>query len=81
MLRLSIYFSSVKLDDDLYAIFNRLYFKILYVREFELKKILNYDIDMEILSLMIDYYIYILQKKWIIIFMKKLLSLLQKIVL
>lgn len=58
MLRLSKYFSSVKLDDDLYAIFNRLYFKILYVREFELKKILNYDIDIEMLSLMIDYYIY-----------------------
>lgn|GEM_PF-6620520 len=50
MLRLSKYFSSVKLDDDLYAIFNRLYFKILYVREFELKKILNYDIDIEMLS-------------------------------
>ncbi len=42
----------------MYAIFNRLYFKILYVREFELKKILNYDIDIEMLSLMIDYYIY-----------------------
>lgn len=58
MIRLSKYFSKIKLDDDLYAIFNRFYFKVLYVNKDKLRKIKNYQVTDKEYETLTDYLIY-----------------------
>ena len=56
-MKLSKFFKSVEIEDDVYAIFNTLMMKILYVSKLELENIINLNYDN--FKIMKEYGIYV----------------------
>ena len=62
MLRLSKYYSKICLENDLYAIFNRLYLSVLYVTEEKLIEIEEYRVTKKEQNILMNYLIYTTEK-------------------